>query len=402
MRLSLHLLSLSGTIAGVLELAGSESSIDFASGRAVVSAHCRDSVNASISFVRPTIFQSSLVGSTNFTVEFKYVASTCVGVSGGSPCVSHDEGIPPLFWCKFTGVNGPFLGGPYRAHTALIQAHSQTLAIASRLDCPAPPLDKLMSITSNTGDGSPGFANLTVLYAAVSGPKSVDILLSGPGTNTIEFELPAPPPPWPPSPPPAPPPPAKFKYWRLDYEIEKVDSGGQTYYWRGTELGFRSPGESLSTHLYNNGVRVTGSNSDSTNQQYLINGQTSSEQGKGMKYPFSEDKKDGYLEYTYPTAVKVDRVVFGTNVDGPSGWVTGKAIVSSRAAIGSDWQRYGHVTFPGPLCTGGHAACTTSVSYTSDCAGDNIKPGECTKWGGSKDGSWNNKQVLLGFVIQAD
>ena len=58
-----------------------------------------------------------------------------------------------------------------------------------------------------------------------------------------------------------------------------------------------------------------------------------------MKYPFSEDKKDGYLEYTYPTAVKVDRVVFGTNVDGPSGWVTGKAIVSSRAAIGSDWQR---------------------------------------------------------------
>ena len=51
----------------------------FASGRAVVSAHCRDSVNASISFVRPTIFQSSLVGSTNFTVEFKYVASTCVG-----------------------------------------------------------------------------------------------------------------------------------------------------------------------------------------------------------------------------------------------------------------------------------------------------------------------------------
>ena len=99
---------------GVLELAGPGSQIEFGHTRATITATCKDALSPYIAFVTPAhILEADRASQTNLTVEFSNLSPTCLDIAAGTPCVAHNVGIRPSFWCKLTGAAGSLVtSGP--------------------------------------------------------------------------------------------------------------------------------------------------------------------------------------------------------------------------------------------------------------------------------------------------
>ena len=188
--------------------------------RAVLRATCEADL-AQIGWVKPRNVYGLPAHSDNVTIEFLHVARTCAGLPLDAPCVPHDESIPDLFYCQFTGKQGSAVVGPVGVYPYQVYdvSGSDMMGTTVRATCHWPEYEKLVSITGYTGNGDHVAVNVTALFG---GPDAASAIMHiaynsrVAGGNTVHVhDLPMPPapalPPTPPQPP-APPPPADPVY----------------------------------------------------------------------------------------------------------------------------------------------------------------------------------------------
>jgi len=237
--------------AGILQLKGGESYIDFANS-ARISASCGSSRgDPAWDYMDPTSFDvnGGEYPSGNVTVMLRNVPATCVDLPLSKPCAVQPSAYkrPAMFRCKYTSATDP--DDPDAEWSPWLHAQRNRVeydGLATTeiyLTCPLPPFDRFVALSGYKSDAAPASINVTVWHGGRSPYQTSEVVFSGiSGGNELTMNgLRAPPPPSPASPPPAPPappPPAIqpscLKWKQSDpslsgYKIKKISlSSGNT------------------------------------------------------------------------------------------------------------------------------------------------------------------------------
>ena len=130
---------LQGATAAILQLQGPGSQVEFRQSKAAITASCLSEA-ASISYVTPRQLGPADF-SGNVTIELNNVPPSCINMGPVTPCVPHNDAMPSLFHCVFTGDSANVSSGPFKPYTVLIERHGVTLGIATELTCPLPSVE---------------------------------------------------------------------------------------------------------------------------------------------------------------------------------------------------------------------------------------------------------------------
>jgi len=160
---------------------------------------------------------SDVLEGTHVKAYLGGLPATCASRSLKSPCVPHLDGLPPLFYCKWTGVDGKSSDvGPFNAKNLVQTVEGINLALQPYLECPSPTLAEVSRISGYSGDGESVTLGLSVSYSSpdASPFEWEGVQLGNQVTVSNMYTPPTSPPPlsppspgMPPSPLPAPPPP---------------------------------------------------------------------------------------------------------------------------------------------------------------------------------------------------
>ena len=199
------------SFAAELELKGTSSLIKMNQAQLAVS--CGD-VTPAIRTITPTVMDTAY--NTTLTLVLTGVAETCINVPIETPCAAHSARVPALFYCTYTAASGstPLYVGPLTATAEeVLSASNRYLGTEVMLNCPQPPYDQFVGLTSYPGDGSTVSLSVGAVHFGPPGVAgAVALPFQGPsGGNVVNYtSLPAPPspslPPAPVSPPASPPP----------------------------------------------------------------------------------------------------------------------------------------------------------------------------------------------------